>query len=239
MGSVALSEEQQLLLSKLWPRYFPNEQLGPTNGARKDGRVTIVEHFLTFFLDTRHQQRYLRMEGWVRDGPVQFDVLDLAAAVAFPDFLTFVIEKPREVGGCLGLSLSLLAVEVLPSSQGGGITFDQPWAMKACFANLGTESPYENINSASVGRLLALRGHVVRVSPPRPLVTAGAFCCARCSQDTWHEVRICVCICVCVSLLLFKHTNQLTPAQHAHTVRRWGIHFPCVLWHRRLPQPHS
>ena len=181
-----LNEEDKLVLKELCPRYFPQEKRGNLNDSNKDGRIGVVELFMTFFTQKGNPELYLHFDEWNSDGSVPFDVKDLEDAAIFPDFVESLCRQPREVCGCLGLALSLLAVRFVPISR--GITFNKPWAMTPSFFNLGTEqASYEDINSSCVGQLLNLRGHVVRVSPPRPLVTAGAFMCAQCAQDTWQE----------------------------------------------------
>ena len=177
-----LDEDTREIITRLWGRYFPLERLGSFSGSSKDTRISIIETFVTILSHKPEAAQLLDPSVWKQDGPVYFDVQELASVLQFPDFVNTLRSRPREVIGCLGVALSLIAAERIPAAQ----SLDSPWAMHPCFRNLGEETPFEMLNSSCVGQLVCFRGHVVRVSAPRPLVTGGWFGCAKCGQDTWQ-----------------------------------------------------
>ena len=176
-----LTEDMRERTSRLWGRYFPLERLGAFTGNSKDTRVSIIE---TFFSILRKPETgsLLNTSTWKHDGSVYFDVQELASTLLFPDFVNTLRSRPREVCGCLGVALSLIAAERIPEAQ----KLDSLWAIHPRFTNLGEETPFEHLNSSCVGQFVCFRGHVVRVSAPRPLVTGGWFACVKCNQDTWQ-----------------------------------------------------
>jgi len=178
---MVLDEDMRDRITRLWGRYFPLERLGAFTGSSKDTRISIIETFFAI-LSKPEAANLFDPTAWKQDGPVYFDVQELASTLQFPDFVNTLRSRPREVIGCLGVALSLLAAQRIPAAHSA----DSPWAMHPRFTNLGEETPFELLNSSCVGQFVCFRGHVVRVSAPRPLVTGGWFACAKCGQDTWQ-----------------------------------------------------
>jgi DNA helicase MCM8 len=180
------SRRSQVL--EIWPRYFPLDRPGSFNGSTKDVRISIIETFYSVFLK---DDRIPSLESdWAQrpESLVYFDVQELASAVPIPDFVTVLRSKPRELIGCIGIALSLVARHHHSATQGNHATASSiKWSLRPRFTNLGEDIPYELLKSSCVGQLVSFRGHVVRVSPPRPLVVGGWFLCGKCGDDTWQS----------------------------------------------------
>ena len=54
------------------------------------------------------------------------------------------------------------------------------------FLRLGLSVPFEKLKVSSVGQLVTVTGHVVRVAPARPFIEGAYFACSGCRQDTWN-----------------------------------------------------
>jgi DNA helicase MCM8 len=182
-----MDESRRSQVLEIWPRYFPLDKPGPFTGSTKDIRVSIIETFYSVFLkDDRIPSPDC---DWAHrpDSLVYLDVQELAAAVPIPDFVTALRSKPREIIGCIGIALSLVArlrYSTTPETQATASVVK--WSLRPRFTNLGEDIPYELLKSSCVGQLVSFRGHVVRVSPPRPLVIGGWFLCGKCGDDTWQ-----------------------------------------------------
>lgn len=91
------------------------------------------------------------------------------SGTAFEDYLHM---HPMEVLGCLGIALSLIAYMQtrVPYDTGRVLT-----AVRVRFVDLSPIHCYSftDLKANAVGRLVSIRGHVIRVSAARPLILSG------------------------------------------------------------------
>ena len=177
MDSYAFTKVMQI-----WPKYFPNDRPPIFNAKQKDARISIIETFLTIFIKEENT-KLLGYQNWSPESLVYFDVQELASICPIPDFNKLLRTKPRELSGCIGIAMTILASHLIPAASSSTCL---PWLIRPRFTNLGEETPFELLKSSCVGQFVCFRGHVVRVSPPRPLVIGGWFSCSKCGDDTWQ-----------------------------------------------------
>jgi DNA helicase MCM8 len=113
---------------------------------------------------------------------VYFDIAKLDEQLPFSDFALSLRMRPVEVMGFMGIAMSLLAKEQNPHCEDLFIIHPR-------FYGLSEEISFGSIKSSAVGQLVSLRGHVVRVSPCRPLVLSAQFLCAKCMKYTTAKLE--------------------------------------------------
>jgi len=86
--------------------------------------------------------------------------------------------KPEQVFSCMGLAISQLISEATDT--------EIPHKIHARLYNYEPITPISHLKSAFVGKLVCIRGTVVRVGSIKPIVTAMDFSCSRCSAQ-FHE----------------------------------------------------
>jgi DNA helicase MCM8 len=164
----------------LWNRYFAN----PLADAQ-DTRLAVVDVFYMFFqthgahLFPLHHTRPRETES-----SVYLKVAEMAhliSASGIKDFEAFLRSRPMETIGCVGVAMSLLHERKYGHARLG----KQLATLRPRFLNLGDPIPYENLKVCSVGQLVTVVGHVVRVSPTRPFIEGAYFACGGCGEDTW------------------------------------------------------
>ncbi len=227
-----LNESNRVLLTRLWSRFFPLERPGSFTGPNKDPRISIIETFASILCKSENAFLFKNVT-WGPGIPVYFDVQELSVVLQFPDFVSMLRTKPREVVGCLGIALSIFAAERVPSAAESAM----PWLIRPCFLNLGDETPYELLKSSCVGQFVCFKGHVVRVSASHPLVIGGSFVCSKCNKDTWQDFEDGV-YCEpehcktpsCRSKMLTLRRNQVT-TQEYQTIRMQVRSPHCLLYH--------
>lgn len=166
-----------MVVQKLWRNFFPGD---PEPMSLDDQCVRMAEIFYDFFRDASRGKPLLSRAEWVNNGNVYLDCLALESLLKLDDFRTHLQQKPREVLGTLGLSLGLLAVSEQRCKPGN------PLVLYPRLVNLEpAETPFDRLRSGIVGQFVSLRGYVVKVGPPRPLIEGAAFECQSCCYSQW------------------------------------------------------
>lgn len=166
-----MNASELLHVAGVWEAYFPREVF-----IAQDPRLAGIGIFRDFF-STGEGRTMISLEQLAMQKYVYFDVIELNEKLPFSDFELSLKMRPTEVTGFIGIALSLLAKAQNPHCEEQFIIYPR-------FYGLSEETSFGNINSSTVGQLVSIRGHVVRVSPCRPLVLSASFLCAKCMKYT-------------------------------------------------------
>lgn len=158
-------------ISCIWSEYFPKEVF-----FQDDPRLGGVAMFRDFFLSQVGQSYYVA-DQLVTKKYVYFHLPQLCDQLPFNDFEMSLKLRPFEVMGFVGIALSLVAKSMHPQCS-------EAFIIRPRFYGLDSEVSFGDIKSSTVGQMLSVKGHVVRVSPCRPLVESADFLCAKCMKST-------------------------------------------------------
>lgn len=165
------SQELQFVCG-LWCDYFPKEVF-----FTRDPRLTGVVMFRDFFL-SEVGRKFIEHVSLTTQRYVYFDVKLLSKKLPFNDFESSLRLRPAEVMGCLGIALSLMGKRMNPY-------FTESFSVKTRFYGLDNDISFNDLKSSTVGQLVSIKGHVIRVSACRPFVESASFLCAKCMQYTF------------------------------------------------------
>jgi DNA replicative helicase MCM subunit Mcm2 (Cdc46/Mcm family) len=160
------------VLEKLWTTFYPLEIYDP-----KDSRNELIQILIDFFQSDENGKRFLLGRNLGVTGTIHFNVQEMNKFFPFPDVEAVVIQKNIEFSGTIGLALSCIANTLFPY-------LEIPIIKYPAFYNLSKSLFFSDVKSTTVGKLISLKGHVVKVSPCRPLVIEGEFRCSKCLQNT-------------------------------------------------------
>ncbi len=169
------------IVGALWSRYFPTRPLG-----KDDQRLSVVEVFMKFFSRGGRGAPLFPLDAPKEtESSVYLDVQSMSSlivATGINDFVEFLRSRPNETIGFVGVALSLLEEE-----KNGNLTKGKELVvLRPRFLRLGPPVPFEKLKVSSVGQLVTVTGHVVRVAPARPFIEGAYFACGGCGQDTWN-----------------------------------------------------
>uniref|UniRef100_A0A8P4KKM6 DNA helicase MCM8 n=1 Tax=Dicentrarchus labrax TaxID=13489 RepID=A0A8P4KKM6_DICLA len=153
------------------------------------GGSSIIDIFFSFF-----QWKFLHFDEIERQGSVLVDYADLTGhktvREALPDLTTQLKEQPEVILNCLGVAIHQVLTTDLEKQaaelQGEELPVTTPIIniphISARLYNYEPLTPLRTLRASVFGRLVCVRGTVVRVSNIRPLCTRMAFRCLVCSR---------------------------------------------------------
>ena len=159
------------IVAGLWHDFFPKDKFYP-----QDERVTGVKLFLDFF-KTDEGNRFIENTDLTTAKSVYFSVDDFSYSLPFNDFEHSLRMRPIEVIGCIGIALG---VYVKVST----LYLEGKYVIQPRFYGLHSELAFSDLKSSTVGQLVTMTGHVIRVSACRPLVQSACFLCPKCMSFT-------------------------------------------------------
>ncbi len=159
------------IVEKLWKIYYPKDIYDP-----KDGRMELVKALIAFFKSSEGA-RFLDGKDLGKSGTIHFNLQEMIEHFPFDDIESTLIHRPTEFSGALGIAISDIANSMNPY-------LEEPIVKIPAFFNLSRSLTFSDIKSTTVGQLISLEGHVVKVAPCRPLVIEGEFKCAKCLNST-------------------------------------------------------
>ncbi|XP_078446733.1 minichromosome maintenance 8 [Wolffia australiana] len=163
-------------VEKIWSSYFPEEIF-----VREDRRFKLVSELADFFLGRQSQQLLSQVQD--DNGlfilPIDYQYLK---KICFVDAFYAALEvAPKEALLCMGAAVHTAQILKRKEDQIEHIVkinirlFNQPESIISL----------KNLKAAYIGRLVSVRGNVVKVSCVRPLVEQMDFECAKCgAQNT-------------------------------------------------------
>jgi len=161
----------------LWPYFYPKEKY-----QQQDSRLELVNMLYDFFLTPPATTSITNNIQFGCNGIVLINIHKLSKIIPFPDFKQILTTRPMEVTNAIGMALSRIANEKCPY-------LEIPIIKEPRFYHLHSYTSFGDIKSNVVGQLIAIRGHVIRVSSLKPLLLKGKFRCPKCRNDTieWFE----------------------------------------------------
>ena len=112
----------------------------------------------------------------------ELDLSFISSTFPYDDFISTLTCDPQEVIGCLNMAVSVLLWEFIKTSPNAPL---QPLPIYVRLYNLPSRyALYSELKANSCGRLVGIRGHVIRVSACNPLIASGNFRCTKCSGQT-------------------------------------------------------
>ncbi|XP_027136146.1 DNA helicase MCM8 [Larimichthys crocea] len=170
---------------KGWALYFSDSFL------ENSPSVSKIKVFEKYFTSKIHLYDKDEIE---RQGSVLVDYVDLTGNQtvrrALPDLTTELKEQPEVILNCLGMAIhQVLTMDLEKQAaelQEDGLPVATPITniphISARLYNYEPLTPLRTLRASVFGRLVCVRGTVVRVSNIRPLCTRMAFRCLVCSQ---------------------------------------------------------
>lgn len=168
-----MNPEDLAYVGVVWSEFFPKEVYLP-----QDPRLNGIGLFRDFFLTDSAGQKYIERTSLATQKYVYFNVTLLNQHLPFNDFDSSLQLRPVEVMGLVGIALSLVAKYFFPHCT-------EAFVIRPRFYNFGSEVSFGEIKSSTVGQMVSVRGHVVRVSACHPLVESANFLCAKCMKYTF------------------------------------------------------
>jgi DNA replicative helicase MCM subunit Mcm2 (Cdc46/Mcm family) len=113
---------------------------------------------------------------------VELNLTQMSAIFPYDDFISTLSSDPLEVIGCLNMAVSILLWTYTREAP------NPPYLPFPIFVRLnkipGQVSSFSDLKANSCGRLLSIKGHVIRVSACSPLISTGTFKCTKCGEHT-------------------------------------------------------
>ncbi|XP_026418412.1 probable DNA helicase MCM8 isoform X1 [Papaver somniferum] len=160
-------------ISKIWSMYFPETEF-PSN----DQRLKLITDLSDFFSSTIGANLVFQVKHG--EGPLYLpiDLQQLRKICNVESFYIFLEDEPRLALSCMGASVhKVLLPKGIESESEDGIKINirlhnYPESVIAL----------KNLKAAYIGKLVSVRGTVVKVSTVRPLVVQMTFECPKCSS---------------------------------------------------------
>lgn len=174
-----MDESEIEVIASLWNEFFPQEKF-----FSQDPRIAGIKAFFDFLMtppadDIISELNVLNLN-YSSPQHVYINVQLLNQRVPFSDFEFSLQQRPIEVIGSLGIALSLCVVKRKQMNP----FLDTKVIIRPRLYALSRDLAFGDVKSSTVGQLISLTGHVVRVSACRPLVESAAFMCSKCMQMT-------------------------------------------------------
>ncbi|KAJ2225115.1 hypothetical protein IWW45_007952 [Coemansia sp. RSA 485] len=163
------SEYSRSIINRYWPIYFP----------RQDVNAVTDEHLQ----DIRSLAGYLKThpEAFLMEptGPCLFDYTIMTQGTPVPDFVQRVRDEPEHILRCLGLAVCLVINEEYGSAS-EYLIGSQKLPVHLLYHEPLTHM--KHLKSSLVGKLVTVRGTVVRTSTIKPLLVEAEFLCTKCGR---------------------------------------------------------
>jgi DNA helicase MCM8 len=167
-----------------WAVYFPGEYEADECCS---GRSIIVETLSMVFLTVEGQALLSGVPERSFALPLDYEAMCRATAPSALRGIAAVIPvSPEEALPCIGLAASRAAEQICDQTGGAPLPVTQDHRLWPRVHNLHPLTPLRSLKGNSVGKFVAVRGTVVRVSNIRQQVTAMHFECAKCGEDFPH-----------------------------------------------------
>jgi DNA replicative helicase MCM subunit Mcm2 (Cdc46/Mcm family) len=126
--------------------------------------------------------QYIRKTALLEELNLEIDLVELCDVFPYDDFIDTLAADPTEVIGCLNMAISLLIWDFSKSSPNPPHI---PFPVFVRLSNLPSQmASFSDLKAISCGRLLSIKGHVIRVSACSPLLEKGRFKCTMCGEST-------------------------------------------------------
>ncbi|GIL88344.1 hypothetical protein Vretifemale_16312, partial [Volvox reticuliferus] len=175
-----------------WVHYFP-----PNEYSRSDRRAQLIQDLLTFFVSMGGHTfvEALRPSGFGGGYVLEIDYASLELRSGLVDLPAAIEGSPVEALGCIAVAAHEAAFVHRKGRllghhlEGGGrdVPGEPPPAGRIVVRLVNHPASLIHIRqlkSSAIGKLVTLRGTVVRMTPVRPLVTQMDFVCAKCGSST-------------------------------------------------------
>jgi DNA helicase MCM8 len=164
-----------------WTTYFPDEN---ETDECCGGRSVIVAALREFFLTEAGRALIAGVPDKTFSLPLNYDAMRRpTGAVALRKIGAVIIDTPDEALRCIGLAASRAAEEMNEeASEGTTLPVQQHNRLWPRIYNLNPITPLRSLRGNSVGKFVAVRGTVVRVSNIRQQVTSMQFECTKCGD---------------------------------------------------------
>jgi DNA helicase MCM8 len=164
-----------------WAAYFPGEYEADETCA---GRSVIVQTLCNFFLTDAGRTYLSSVPERSFALPLDYESIRRPTAPSALQGIAAVIPAaPEEALPCIGLAASRAAEQICEQiADGEPLPVTQDHRLWPRIYNFGPLVPLRSLKGNSVGRFVAVRGTVVRVSNIRQQVTAMQFECAKCGE---------------------------------------------------------
>ncbi|KAJ1724396.1 hypothetical protein LPJ53_001352 [Coemansia erecta] len=163
------SEYSTAVIGRYWPIYFP----------RQDFHAASDEHLQ----DIRSLAAYIKARPGAflmeAAGPCLFDYSMMARDSPMTDFVQRIRDEPEHILRCLGVAVCLAMNEEY------GSTSEYLIGSQRLPIHLMYHEPLthmKHLKSSLVGKLVTVRGTVVRTSTIKPLLTQAEFICSKCGR---------------------------------------------------------
>lgn len=160
-----------------WLQYLPGEQYSPTSNL-----VHCLQAVKQFFLKSTnlenseelHEKRFF-------DVNLKLLIEDPGVLQAWPLLKEDLEDRAEKVSGILGLTRHQMIEDEL-QNDGGGVTKAFPM-VRARLTKHSPSTPLKMLKSSYFGKLVTIRGTVIRVSSIRPMCAWMEFQCPICLAD--------------------------------------------------------
>ncbi|KAK8941695.1 hypothetical protein KSP40_PGU011360 [Platanthera guangdongensis] len=160
--------------ASLWPFYFPEAEF-----AIEDKKFKLVSKF-TDFLSSPQSATILSNVHYDTCVFIPIDFKQLQTVCWVDEFYVALKEAPKEALLCMGAAAHMALL-----LKGKDCHIDDVEKINIRLYNHPDSAiTLKNLKSASIGKLVSVRGTVVKVSTVRPLVTQMDFTCAKCGDIT-------------------------------------------------------
>ncbi|EFJ39894.1 minichromosome maintenance protein 8 [Volvox carteri f. nagariensis] len=161
-----------------WADYFP-----PQEYSRSDRRALLIHDLITFFVSGGGHTfvEALRPRGGGGEYSLEIDFASLESQSGLLDLPAAIEGSPVEALGCIAVAAYEAAfIHRKGRLLGHNLSTPPPPPPAGAGAAGGRAMGGEGVS----GKLVTLRGTVVRMTPVRPLVTRLDFVCAKCGSTT-------------------------------------------------------
>ncbi len=186
------------LISPLYYFFFPKEK----NEIFNEIKLNIILHFKNIFLNDLNN-----ISRNVLDGIIQYEAILInmnyiinKSKHVFNDIFDTIILQPNTIVPCIGIVISFLVskrISEFSTKNANILKIINPIIINPKISinpalhppntniNIMKLTPFTELKSNLVGKLVCIVGYVVRISKRRPIVQYASFHCSKCNLTTY------------------------------------------------------
>lgn len=171
--TMATATDTRALLARLWPRYFEGE----TSPLSEDRRMELAASLTRVF---ECESDLIVPREAIRDGRcvLPLNQREMCAKASCADLVAALELQPEEALRCISLGAHVSRLRRVPKAKHADAL-----VMPRLVMDERHPTPIRTIKSNAIGKLVAIKGTVVRLGPQRTMLRRASFACTTCGAQ--------------------------------------------------------
>lgn len=173
-ATMATASDTQALLARLWPRYFEGE----ASPSPEDRRMNLAASLARLF---ESEADLVVPREAIRDGRcvLPLNQRELCAKASCADLVAALELQPEEALCCIALGAHVSRLRRVPKAKHA-----DAMVLARLVMDQRRPTPIRTIKSNAIGKLVSIKGTVVRLGPQRTMLRRSAFACSSCGAHS-------------------------------------------------------